>query len=1065
MSITELSVKRPSSVIIFIVLIVGLGILGYFNMGADLMPSVNIPVITVSVNYAGAGAEDIRQQIVKPVESAVSGISGIDTITSSARQGSGRTTITFTGSTDMNSALMDVQKAVDRLSARLPAAADKPVLFKLDINAQAVLTLSLTGNVPFEVLYDNATDIQDKLQNIEGVGNVTLDGGRVKQLSIAIDKAAMDFYGVSLNTLQGKITANNSNVPVGSIKQDKASISVRYIGQFQNPEEVKNLLIPTKGNGNIRLGDLARVSLEYPPIQQILRLNGEQTIGIRIQKQSDANVVEVVNRVKSQIDEIKSSVSNNINITVANDSTVFIKQSLNGVKDNLFEGIITTCIVLYLFLRSWRSSMIVLVAIPTSLLGALLCMYIMKFTINMMSLMALSLCIGILVDDSIVVLENIQRHLGMGKSRITAAIEGRKEIGMAAIAITLCDVVVFAPIAFVGGTTGQIFRQFGLTIVAATLFSLLVSFTVTPMLCALFAKTEEKKEKEIAPALEEAPLQIDGENITPEDITQPKKKKLRFYNGLYERTLNKYRDFLIWSLDHRKRIIIIFTIGLLGSIALLPLGAIKSEYMPQTDQGALSINLRLQPGSSLDQCDQKVKLLEKYLTSLKADGVIYFYTTVGSDGNFSSASSQVKLSDRSKRKLSQSEIANKIRGWSRSLTGVQLSINEAQMGGGGGRSGSGTPIQLNIEGDNIAVVDQIADKVEELISSVAGTADVNNSTKNKLNEIRVIVNRLAANNYGISQSDVTSLLRMAIQGSTVGTYTEGGSEFDIVLKYNDAGGATGQIKTQADLGNIRITTASGQQVFLSQVATISNYAAPQSISRMDRMDTQTVSANIQPGYVLGDITKQVNKLIAEQIALPFGYKIVPGGSQQQQTDSFKALGYALLASFVLVYMVLVVLYNSFLTPLIRMLSLPCAAIGAILILAITGKTLNMTSYIGLIMLDGLASKNGTLLIDYTNTLLKRGMSLREALIESGTTRLRPIIMTSATMIVGMVPAALSLGEGSEMKVSMALVIIGGMIASTVFTPILLPVVYTIFDDLKHKRLRKKQNTIITEVQG
>jgi Cation/multidrug efflux pump len=478
-----------------VILFIGLGIMGYKNMGADLMPSMNIPVISIMTTYNGASAEDVKKDIVKPIEDAVSGISGVDVLNSTSGEGYGTVTITFKMSANINTAYLDVQKAVELASARLPKASDKPILYKMDMSAIPIMIVSINGDASYEELFNQSDILKQRLEKIPGVGNISLMGADKKQLMIKIDKATMEYYGVNIDALMGTLQASNVNIPAGDIKQDNLDQSVRIIGQFNSIDAVRNLLIPAGNGVNIRLGDIAKIDLEVPDATVLTRDGGNKTIAMMLGKQSDSNVVEVADSVKKELEDVKKALPKGTEVNILMDTTTFINSSLTQIKHNLFEGIITTALVLYLFFRSFRSSLVVLIAIPTSLVATFFMMYQMHFTLNMLSLMGLSLVVGTLVDDSIVVIENIQRHMDMGKNPIQAAIEGRKEVGMAAIAITLCDIVVFAPVSLVSGLVGQMFREFGLTIVAATMFSLIVSFTITPMLSSRLLKNENNKEK------------------------------------------------------------------------------------------------------------------------------------------------------------------------------------------------------------------------------------------------------------------------------------------------------------------------------------------------------------------------------------------------------------------------------------------------------------------------------------------------------------------------------------------------------------------------------------------
>lgn len=1015
MKITEISVRRPAAMWMVVILLIALGVFGYTKMGANLLPSMNNPVITISTIYSGASAEDIKKDIVKPIEDAVSGISGLDTINSSAKEGYGTVTITFKSTANLDTAYLDVQKAIENASAKLPKDANKPTIFKMDTNAIPVLAVSLNGNVSYDELYNESDILKQKLEKLPGVGKIDLMGADKKELTIKLDKTAMEYYGISINTVMGKLNSVNLNVPAGEIKQDKLDQSVRVIGQFHSIDDAKNMLVPTSNGGTVRLDEISKISLEAPTATTQIRFNGKKTMAVIVGKQSDANVVEVANSVKKELESIKKNIPSEIKVDIAFDTTTFITSSLKQVQHNLIEGIITTAVVLYLFFRSFRSSLVVLVAIPTSLIATFFMMYKLNFTLNMLSLMGLSLVVGTLVDDSIVVIESIQRHLGLGKNPITAAIDGRDEVGMAAVAISLCDIVVFAPISLMSGMIGELFREFGLTIVVATIFSLLVSFTVTPMLSSRILK-RENKEKEI--------------------------KK----DGFFSKVLGKYKSALLWSLEHRKKVLSAVIICIILSVALIPMGILKSEFIPTADQSSFTIDLSLTPGSTLKQTDEKITQVEKYLKDMKE--VKSYFSMVGSNGQGSADKAtgeiMVNLVPKNERKKSQSQLAAQVRDFGKKMTGVDFTVTESQSGGG-----SSKPVSISIKGDNHETLEALSKEVEKVVRTVPGVIDVSNSSNIKSSELRVNIDSLAAAQYGIATSDIGSSVRTALAGTKTGVYRANNEENDITLKFMDD-----QIRSAEDIKAIKISNQSGQQIPLSQVASVVKADSQPSLSREDKQDVVTIGANLQ-GRVLGEVTNDIKSKL-KSLSIPTGYSISYGGTQKNMAESFSSLGLALGASLCLVYMILVVLYESFLTPAIRMVSLPCAIIGAFGLLALTGQTLNIMSMIGLIMLEGLSSKNGTLLIDYTNTLMKKGMNLKDALIESGVTRLRPIIMTSATMIVSMLPVALSMGEGSEMKQSMAIVIIGGMVASTILSPIVIPVVYTLMDDLIRSIFKKKR---------
>ena len=1018
MNLTELSVRRPTAILMGVLLIVGVGVVGYLNLGADLFPAVNTPIISITSSYSGAGAEEIDKEVIKPIEDAVSGINGIETVRSTSGTGFGYTTLQFTMATDMNAAVIDVQKALDGASGSLPRDATRPVIQKFDLASQPFLIASVTGSGTPEELSNLADRVRDDLESLPGVGNVTVLGSQKKELQIILDRTALQYYGVNPATLLEVVRAQNLNVPAGDLKQTARELSVRLLGEFHGVDDVKNLLVPTAAGGSVRLSELADVKLDYPDPAIATRFDAHPTIGIFVRKQSDANVVTTANAVKKELAALGPTLPPGASVTVASDSTLFINSSLAETRLNLLESILTTSLVLFLFLRSWRSSVIVLVAIPVCLIGTFFAMWALHFTLNIVSLMALGLCIGILVDDSIVILENIDRHISLGERPREAAVTGRREIALAAIAITLCDVVVFAPIAFMTDIVGQFFRQFGLTVVSATLLSLLVSFTVTPMMAS----------RMLRPAAGPRPSESSraGE---PQGILG------RFFETAIKGT---YRRFLVWSLDHRAAVIVPVAALVVAAIALIPLNVVQTEFMPTADQNKLIVDLDLGAGAGYEQTDGKVKLVEAHLLSLPE--VEDEFATVGSSTTPSTAEIIVKLRDKSRRRASEAEVARRLREWGRGLPGVLFSVTEPGIIARTSIEGA-KPLVLNVTGPSRDVLGQLANRVEAVVRGVPGAADVDNTMRAVQNELAVHVDRLAASAYGLSTGDIALVLRTALAGTNAGVYRHAGDEYDLVVSYR-----ADQLRRPQDLGALKMTNAAGQQISLAQVASFERADAARQILRRDRQNVATISANAA-GRPLGALTADIKARMAG-IRIPDGYEVSYTGDQANMANSFRSLSWALAASLVLVFMILVVLYESFLTPFIRMLSIPCGIIGALGALAITGKAIGLISFIGLIMLDGLISKNGTLLIDYTHTLTRRGMPLRDALVEAGITRLRPILMTSVTMIVGMLPLALSLGASSEIRSGMAVVLIGGLVTSTILTPILLPVVYTMIEELR-----------------
>ena len=1052
MSITELAVKRPTALFAIFALFIGLGIMGYFNLGADLFPSTNTPFIGVHIVYPGAGSEEVENDAIKPIEDAVSSLPGIKSVRSASAEGFGYTALEFSMDANPDTAVIDVQKAVDGIMDSVPAAATRPVVRKYNLNARPILIVSLSGNLPYEELYARADDLRRRIENVQGVGQVTLEGGPKKEVEVQVDRSALEAWGLSFQTVIGILKANNLNAPAGLLRQDGIDRTVRVLGEVSSLEELRGLLLPLPRGSTVPLGEVAKVVFALPPDSGKVRMDGKSAIGLTIVKARDATVVDATKRIKQAIALESATMPPGVDLKIASDETIFINSSLSETMRDLLIGILSTAIVLWLFLREWRSSLIVLVAIPTSLISTFFMMFVMHFTLNIVSAMALALCIGILVDDSIVVLENIHRHYASGQDRVRAAIEGRREIGMAAVAITLSDVVVFAPVAFLTDLVGQFFRQFGLTVVFASLFSLFVSFTLTP---ALASRLIGRGKLHLAPSELEAAraaaaetaaagtAEVPGPSAGSETAERPSSTPTALppRKGFFETQIKpRYRAFLEWALGHRAIVIGGILILFIGAISLIPLGFVATEFMPPFDQGKLVIDLSLDSGSSVDRTDAMVKRIEDHLLSLPETRDVY--SSIGGDLGSNVARLTVRLKDKTERRKSQSQVARELREWGAGLPGLAFSVTEQSIVEQTSTEGTKALI-INVVGPDRAVLSKLAAFVEKTVQDTPGAVDVDNSMRSRRTEIALRVDRLALSQYGLTVADAAAALRTGLAGSKAGVFRKAGDEYDIVVMF-----PPGSIKSTADLESIRLATSQGSLVSLGQIAEIGREEAAPTLTRTNRSNVATIQANLQ-GRALGLVTADIKRTLEANPA-PRGYRFDFKGDSSMMSDSFASLGWALAASVFLLYLILLVLYESYLTPLIRMLSLPAGIIGGLAALALTGKAINIIVFIGIIMLDGLASKNGTLLIDYTNTLRKRGLPLREALLESGTTRLRPIMMTSITMIVGMLPLALSTGSSSEIKSSMAILLIGGIMASTILSPVLIPVVYTLIEDGRNK---------------
>lgn len=1040
MKVTEFAIKRPAAMTMVIMFFIVLGLFGYTKIGSDLFPKTDVPFVTIVTMYPGAGPEEMENQIVDHLEEAVSSLSGLKASRTWIYEGLAFTALEFTMGTDPDIAAMDAQKAVDVAMVKLPRDVEKPIVQKHDMNAEPILTLAVSGNRPLNEIYDITKDtIKARIETVEGVAAINIIGGKKQQVRIDIDRARLESYGLSVNQIIQLLKAENLNVPTGNIKGDRIQYDVRLVGKFKTLNDIEKLPIPLAAGATVPLREFATVSLAFAEVNQYGRLTvtegskgyiTQEAVGLIIQKQSDASIVDTVKKIRRELDAVGKSLPKDVKIAVSDDSSTFVNNSLADTQRTLLEGIIMTGIVLVFFLREWRSLVIVMLAIPTSIIATFMMMYFFGYTFNMLSLMGLSLCVGILVDDSIVVLENIHRHMQMGKNPIQAAIEGRHEIGMAAVAITMSDVVVFGPIAFMQGMVGQLFREFGLTVVVATLFSLFVSFTLTPMLAAKFYKHANGGE-------------CRGKTGNTYWAWVGAKT-----GRLGDLIVEIYRRILTWAMNHRLKLLAIIVAGVMASLSLA--GIVGFEFISPSDQGKFKITVEMPAGTTVNVTDNVVRGLETRLKTIPE--ISHVFATIGSStGNFFSMTSShlakmdVLLWPKNERDKTVWEVADQVRGWAGDYPGVKIKVLEAQSAG---LNNFEAPIMIEVRGQDPEVLADISKQVKKVVENTPGTTDVDISWKEDAQpEYQLVIDREKAAAVGLTAGEVAQAVRAAVAGDEASKIKINNRDLDIWVQLKDV-----DRRNLTDIENITVSNRIGQTFLVKQLTSVVPAKGPSQIRHKNRERMVTVIANYKD-VSLSALEKSFNEGFA-RIHQPDGYDIEYDGLIKQMHESNTDLFQALALSLVLVYMILVILYESFLTPFIRMLSLPVGIIGAMLGLFLTGNTLNIMSLIGIIMLDGLAAKNGTLLIDYTNTMMKTGMGLKEALMEAGTKRLRPIFMTSTTMIFGMLPTALALADGAEIRKGMGIVLVGGLFTSTILTPILIPVAYTLLDDMRQWLNRK-----------
>ena len=1008
MNITRFSIKRPIGISMIFALIVVLGIFSFFRIGVELLPEVDSPYISVIVSYPGASTESVEQQVTKPIEDVLSSISHFKQVRSATRPGRAEIFVELDSNADADLVAIEATKKVSSIRKELPDDIDEPVVIKRSSDEYPIMEIAVTAPFDASDIYSMAENtFSERLQQAAGVADIELSGGREKEIAVDVDKERLNYYGLTLKDIIQAIKDENVLVSSGSVYSDVKQTTVRLNAQYLSAEEIGTIQIKAANGLYIELQDVATVQARDKRAVTYSRVDGNDAVAIEVYKASGANIVDAADSVLLQLEKLKIEYPDYI-FTVVYDQSDFVRNSLKNTFYTLMEGLFTTGLVLYLFLRGWKSSAAVMIAIPVSLIATFFLMYLSGFTFNMMSLMGMALCIGILVDDSIVVLENIHRYIDEGYPADEAAELGRNEIGMAAIAMTLCDIVVFLPIAFMESSTGQFFKQFGLTIVFATLMSLIVSFTLTPMMASKFYAR---------------------------GIKLPKGKIWDFLDKAEINTIVTYEKILKKCLLHPKKVLVTVGIFFIVAVLLVPMGIVGSEYMPRTDESAIQVNIELPIGYNAEQTNEVLLLFDDYLLNIpEIEHHLSNVTTTESNGKIS-----ISLYNRRERSKDVWQIADDIRTFAKTNLGdVKVRVNEIQSsvtGVSGGKTLVRSPIQIELKGSDMSLLIKESEKVQKIFQETAGIKDIKSSYTEGVPELKVTADRDKLKFYGTTLANVIKSFSAAVSGKNAGVLANDpnnrGHDTDITVKFSGSDGFFIN-----DIKSIPVPAENGN-VYLGDIANVEESIGPITIRRVNKERIINIQSNLTD-RPLNEVLQELKSKL-EQSDLQCTYEFT--GQATSMNDSFKEMAMALSMSLLLIYLLLAVLYESIFTPLIRMFSLPLGIIGAIVCLLLTGNTINLYSLIGILVMDGLVAKNGTLLLDYTLTLMHQGKNALEAVIEEGKVRLKPIFMTALTMVVGMLPTALAMTEGSETRVSMAWVIIGGMITSTVFTLIVIPIIF------------------------
>jgi HAE1 family hydrophobic/amphiphilic exporter-1 len=1010
--------------------IVLLGAISLFRLPVDLMPDVTYPSITVRVGYGGVGPVEIEELIVRPLEQSLAAVPGLEQINSTANEGSGQVRLSFAWGTDLNEAADEVRSRVDRVRGRLPTESDTPSIQKFDSAASPIMGIGVEGEFDRVTLRELAEhDLVPRLERVEGVAAVTVNGGLRRQIHVKLSKEKITALDLSVDRVVSTIRTENQNVPLGEVFEGDTSFLLRSAGQFASLDEIKNLVIQTKGGVPVYLRDIADVQDTTEDLRSFTRINGKPGVRMQVTKQSGKNTVAIAARVKQEIERINREVPA-VKLTLLDDQSRFIERAIEGVTGHVYLGSFLVVAIIFLFLRSIRSTLIICTSIPISIIGTFALLYFGGFTLNTMTFGGLALGVGMIVDASIVVLENTFRHMEHGKPRMQAAIEGSEEVWSAILASVLTHIVVFVPLLFLTGVSSIMFVQLSVVVMFSLLMSLFVAVTVVPVLCSRLLKLPPPVEQRTG---------FFGRVYTWSE---------RFFDGMD----SFYRRQIHTALQHRPTVVAVAA-GL-TVVAILILPTIPSELVPQTDEGEVSVSARMPVGTRVERTEALAIRLEDMVRANVPEATTLISSAGGGGfmgGSATSANITVKLVPRDQRKRTNDQIATDLR---RVLVGLPgTTITTRASGGnqqlsrilGGGNMDS--RLAVEIRGEQIEDARRVAQDVLEVLKDTPGIANPQIGREEGRPEMAIRVDRPKAALLGLSVSSVASTIRTNISGTQAAFFRERGKEFPIIVRLRQ------EDREHVDsVNDVLISTPQGLVLPAKNLLDLRPQTGPTQIDRKNQQRITRVNAEMEAGVALGDAVKAVQARLPA-VTVPQDFSVGFGAEVEQQAQAFQQLQVLLLLGVLMVYAVMASQYESLRDPFIVMFSVPVAAIGVVLALKLTSTSFSLQAYIGVIMLAGIVVSNAILLVDYTNVLRRRdGMALREAVEVAGRTRLRPILMTTLCTILGLVPMSIGAGEGSELQAPLARVVIGGLTASTMVTLVLVPAIYTLFEEgFRHRK--------------
>ena len=1010
MFLSEFSIKRPVATVVIILGLMALGLMALSKLRVNQIPDIEQPVLTVGITYPGASPDTVEREVINRIEKALQGISGVYQVRSTASESFARLVLVFNFDKNMIEAADEVRNAIGSVRHKLPAEIREPVLQRLDPAAQPIMQMALSSTGQSHAAISRLAEdvLSDQFRAIPGVAVVNVNGALKRELSVLLRAQKLREYEVSVTEVVAALRAQNATAPVGKVRGVLEDQSIRLVGRIESPAEFEQIVVKRRGNELVRLAQVATVQDGFAELSGFSVRNGNPNVGISVTRTRDASTVSVANAVRKLVAETSKTLPAGTRLEVTQDGGKDASNSLRNVIDALVFGAVLTVFVVYVFLNSWRSTLITALSLPTSVVAAFIAVWLCGFTLNFMSLLGLSLAIGVLIDDAIVVRENIVRHMAMGEDRRTAALNGTAEIGVAVAATTFSIVAVFVPVAFMPGVSGEWFRPFGVTVVASVLVSLFISFTLDPMLSAVWGD----------------PI---GHHSAPK---QGISRWLDRFNHWFDHQADRYGRLIAWALHHRRWMAVFAVASLAGAMGLQwKFGG--SSFLPASDYGTLAIEVRTPSSSSLEYGRLKVEAAATLARTLPE--------TLATNSNVSPGGGRiyVDIGKSNQRKRSAIEVAQALRLLTARLVGAEYVVLDDL------NNGAQKPVQIRFTGPDSRQLLEITNRFMARLRLVPGAVDVGLSEQDPQAEMKIELNRGLANSLGISVSDAAQALRVAFAGVEVGDWIDpSGEARDVAVRLHP------DDRVEAShIERLPITVAgSGRWVPLEQIATVTMGRGPSQIQHADGKRTISVAANVE-GRSPGEVTTAALAL-AKAIDYPPGYGLELAGASRDQQEVFKAMGIALVSGVGLMYLILVMQFGSFTAPLAVMLSLPLSLIGVVIALLATGGTLNLMSFIGVIMLMGLVAKNAILLLDAARTLEAQGVEREAALMAAGRQRLRPILMTTFALIAGMLPVAIGVGEGGEFYRPMAVSIIGGTITSTLLTLLVIP---SFYDSIENAR--------------